>query len=257
MRLAVDIGNTKTSLGLFADRVLRRSWRIGTRHWTPDELGAILHLLLSEACMQRPSEVSYACVVPQTRHAVEGMSRGLLGVVPVEVSAATAGIRIDYPDPSELGADRLANAVAATVSGRLPAIVADFGTATTFDVIDASGAYIGGAIAPGVGTAAAELFRKADRLNPVDLEPPTSPLGRTTADAVRSGVLFGAAGAADRLVELLSGQLVGMPRLLATGGWAAGIAPLCRSRFETIPDLTLSGIDEVGRRNEGSRQTDG
>jgi type III pantothenate kinase len=253
VRLAIDIGNTKTALGLYEAGRMRRGWRIGTQHWTPDEFGAILYVLLSEAGLERPDSVCYACVVPQVRHSVEGMCRASLGVAPLEVTPATAGIELRYPDPSELGSDRIANSVAAIARGRLPAIVADFGTATTFDVIDSSGAYLGGAIAPGVGTAAAELFRKAEKLSPVDLDFPKSPLGHSTSEAIRSGVLLGAAGAADRLVELLSSFAGENPALLATGGWASGLAPHCRSRFEVVPDLTLSGIDEVGRRNEGRR----
>jgi type III pantothenate kinase len=179
------------------------------------------------------------------------MARGFLHVSPVEVTPSTAGLALLYPEPGELGADRIANSVAAVARGSLPAIVADFGTATTFDVIDAGGSYLGGAIAPGVGTAAAEMFRKAEKLSPVDLEAPGSPLGRSTEEAVRSGVLHGAAGAADRLIDLLSERCGGSPALLATGGWAAGLAPFCRSRFTVVPDLTLAGIDEIGRRNEG------
>lgn len=227
------------------------SWRISTQHWTPDELGAILYVLLADSGLARPGSVCYACVVPQVRHSVEGMSRGFLGVVPIEVTSASAGIALRYPKPEELGADRIANSVAAIARGGLPAIVVDFGTATTFDVIDSGGAYLGGSIAPGVGTAAAELFRKAEKLSPVDLDFPENPLGLSTADAIRSGVLLGAAGAADRLVELLGACVGGSPALLATGGWASGIAPHCRSLFTVVPDLTLSGIDEVGRRNEG------
>ncbi len=250
MRLAIDVGNTKTALGAFRSGRLERSWRVGTRHWTPDELGALVHVLLQEAGLAKPRLVCYACVVPQVRHALEGMSSVYCGCSAVEVTPGSSGLRIDYPRPGELGPDRLANAVAAISRGRLPAIVADFGTATTFDVIDSSGSYLGGAIAPGVGTAAAELFRKAERLNPVDLVFPEDSLGRSTEEAVRSGVLLGAAGAADRLVELLSGHLEGSPALLATGGWAAGLAPHCRCGFEVAPDLTLEGIEMIGARNQ-------
>lgn len=249
LRLALDIGNTKTAAGLFSDNGLERTWRIGTSHWTADDLGVIMRVLLAEAGGARPGLVSYACVVPQVRHSVEGMCRTWLDSVVLEVTAATAGLSIDYPEPSELGPDRIANAVAAVERGSIPCIVADFGTATTFDVIDSRGAYRGGAIAPGVGTAAADLFRKAEKLSPVDLTFPDGALGTSTADAVRSGVLLGAAGAADRMVELLSAYLDRPPVLIATGGWAPGIAPRCRCGFEVIPELTLVGIDCVGRRN--------
>ncbi len=249
--LALDVGNTKTAVGLFGEDGLVRSWRVTTRHWTPDELGLAVLAMLDLEGGGRPELVSFATVVPQVRHAVRGMSSLYLGRDPVEVTFESSGIRTSYPEPGELGADRLANAAAAIGMGLVPAIVADFGTATTFDVIDGTGCYLGGAIAPGIGTAASELFRKAERLNPVDLQAPGSALGTSTGDAVRSGVLIGAAGAADRIVEALSPFAGPDPVLLATGGWAPGIAGLCRSAFRIVPFLTLEGIDRVGRSTPG------
>ncbi|NLP04770.1 type III pantothenate kinase [Candidatus Fermentibacteria bacterium] len=248
-RLVLDIGNTKTAVGWYDDRKLVRSWRLRTRHWTSDDLGSALHVLLSSFGLAGPASVGFACVVPRLRHVVYLASVEWLSAEPLEVTFSTAGLIIEYPTPEELGADRISNAVAAVSMGCKPAIVADFGTATTFDVIDSSGAYLGGAIAPGVGTAAAELFRKAEKLSPVDLDLPERALGRSTSEAVKSGVLLGAAGAADRMTELLSEGLGGRPALLATGGWAPGLAPLCRSGFRVIPSLTLDGIAEVCRRN--------
>jgi type III pantothenate kinase len=246
--LCLDIGNTKTAIGLFDGGDLLESWRISTRHWTSDELGLIISSMLSRVDSEPPELLSYASVVPQVRHAVEKASEDYLGARVIEVCATTAGIAVKYPRPEELGPDRIANAVATVLLGNLPAIVVDFGTATTFDVIDADGAYLGGAIAPGIGTASSELFRKAEMLNPVELELPGSALGRTTAEAVRSGVLLGSAGAADRLVELLTGSIGDGAVFIATGGWAEGIAGVCRTPFVVIPALTLMGVNEVGRR---------
>lgn len=247
-QLAVDVGNTKTALGLFEMGRLVSQWRVRTEHWTPDELWVLVYSLFKASGAPMPSVVAYACVVPQVTHALVGFSRRWLGSEPIEVNHETAGIAVDYPNPAELGPDRLANAVAALLKGQPPAIVADFGTATTFDVIDSRGMYIGGAILPGVGTAASELFKKAERISPVDLEFPGNPLGRSTVEAVRSGVLHGAVGSADRMVELLAGETGGNPLLLATGGWAAAICPMCRARFTVCPELTLLGIDTVGRK---------
>lgn len=246
--LCLDIGNTKTAIGLFDGGDLLRSWRVSTRHWTPDELGLLLESVLSHVDSDVPGFLSFATVVPQLRHCVEKAARDYLGTDAIEVCASTSGIRVEYPRPEELGPDRIANAAAAILLGNLPAIVADFGTATTFDVLDARGAYLGGAIAPGIGTAASELFRKAELLNPVELDLPGSPLGRSTAEAVRSGVLLGSAGAADRLVELLSPFAGEGAVFIATGGWAEGIAGVCRTPFVVIPALTLMGVNEVGRR---------
>jgi type III pantothenate kinase len=251
-QLAIDVGNTKTALGLFEMGRPVFLWRVRTAHWTPDELWALVYCLFQASGAPMPSVVAYACVVPQVTHALVGFSRRWIGTEPIEVNPDTAGLEIDYPNPWELGPDRLANAAGALLAGEPPAIVADFGTATTFDVIDHRGRYLGGAIAPGVGTAASELFKKAERLSPVDLEFPEHPLGRSTVDAVRSGVLWGAVGSADRMVEILSGSVRGTPVLLATGGWAEAVCSRCRAAFRICPELTLSGIDSIGRK----RRTD-
>lgn len=248
-RLAIDVGNTKTALALFRSGNLVDQWRIRTVHWTADELWIILDALLRSGSHQLPNDISFASVVPQVNHSVVKMAEKKLGCSPVSVSYETAGIELDYLYPHEVGPDRLANACAAVISGDLPAIVADFGTATTFDVIDSIGRYSGGAISPGVGTAAGELFKKAEKLNPIDLEFPASPLGRTTADAVRSGVLHGAVGAADHIIDLLSAELSEEPVLWATGGWGEGLGRRCRHSFRICRELTLIGIDEIGRRN--------
>lgn len=247
-QLAIDVGNTKTALGLFEKGRLIYQWRVRTVHWTPDELWVLVHSLFGASCAPMPSVVAFACVVPQVTHAVVGFSRRWIHTEPIEVSPETAGMPLDYPNHAELGPDRLANAVGALLMAKAPVIVADFGTATTFDVIDSRGMYVGGAILPGVGTAASELFKKAERISPVDLDFPESPLGRSTVAAVRSGVLFGAVGSADRLTELLSETVGGHPALLATGGWAEAICPRCRAPFRVCPELTLSGIDAIGRK---------
>ncbi len=248
-RLAVDVGNTKTALALFEGGELLDQWRIRTLHWTADELWITIEALLRTSGHGLPADMCFASVVPQVCHSLVSMAEKRLGIRPVEVNHTTAGIQMDYIYPHEVGPDRLANACAAVIAGSLPAIVADFGTATTFDVIDSSGRYAGGAISPGVGTAAGELFKKAERLSPIDLEFPASATGRTTADAVRSGVLHGAAGAADHMVDLLSAELGQEPVLWATGGWGKGLAMHCRHSFRVCPELTLMGINEIGRRN--------
>jgi type III pantothenate kinase len=248
-RLAVDVGNTKTALAVFSSGKLIDQWRIRTLHWTSDELRIILDSLLRTGNHPLPEDMAFASVVPQVCHSLHEMGEKMLGCTPVEVTHETACIKMDYLFPHEVGPDRLANAIAAVISGPLPAIVADFGTATTFDVVDSEGRYAGGAISPGVGTAAVELFKKAERLNPIDLKFPDSPIGRTTADAVRAGVLYGASGAADHIVDLLLRELGQSAFLWATGGWGEGLAKHSRHRFRVCPELTLTGIDEIGRRN--------
>ncbi|MBN1433536.1 type III pantothenate kinase [Candidatus Fermentibacterales bacterium] len=251
-RIALDIGNSRTSIGLFdEDGKLLEHWRVRTEHWTEDELWLLLRQLLSlrEPGYAKPEAVAFACVVPQLRHCLRGVSQRHSGRPPVEVSPATSGIVIDYPDPQELGADRIANAVGALLAGPAPAIVTDFGTATTFDVIDADGRYLGGVICPGVGTGAAELFRKAEKLSPVDLDFTDSVLARSTADAIRSGVMHSVVGSTDYILDRLEAELGSGASLYATGGWAPGIAPRCSHCLLVVPELTLQGIDAVCRRN--------
>lgn len=247
-RLVLDIGNTRTSVGIFIDGKLDVQWRITTEHWTADDLWVVLGYLLEADHCDLPDEMAYACVVPQVIHSVRNLCQRYLDIHPVEVNPETSGIRIEYPYPHELGADRLANAAGAIVLGPLPAIIADFGTATTFDVVSANGSYLGGAISPGVGTSAGELFKKAEKLNPVDLEFPDSPLGRSTSQAICSGVLMGAVGAADHIVNRLKQEIKGEPVIWATGGWAPGIAGRCANDFRVCPELTLVGINRIGER---------
>ncbi|RKZ08478.1 pantothenate kinase [Candidatus Fermentibacteria bacterium] len=247
-RLVLDIGNTRTSVGVFVDGRLDVQWRITTRHWTADDLWVILGSLLKADDYDLPGGLAYACVVPQVRHALLNLSRRYIKADPVEVTVETAGVTIDYGFPHELGADRLANTAAVLSLGSTPAIVLDFGTATTFDVISREGVYIGGAITPGVGTAAAELFKKAEKLNPVDLQFPASALGKSTSEAVCSGVLLGAVGAADHIIDELCKVIEGVPEIWATGGWAPGIAGKCRNLMKVCPELTLVGIDCIAER---------
>lgn len=248
-RLAIDVGNTKTALALFENKNLLGQWRIRTQRWTADELRLLVEALLKSKGYSAPDDVAFACVVPQVRHTVINMCEKWLNLTPVNVSCETAGIEIGYLFPHEIGPDRLANAVAVIMSGALPAIVVDFGTATTYDVIDSQGRYLGGAISPGVGTAAGELFKKAERLNPIDLEFPESVVGRTTADAIKSGVLFSAVGAADHIIDLVSSELDSVPKLWATGGWGQSLGEKCRHNFTICPELTLLGVNEIGRRS--------
>ena len=153
MRLLLDVGNTRTSIGLFPgptegpDRV-REHWRVSTMHWTADELLLLVHALLRDKGYAEPTMVGFACVVPQVRHCLREAALRLTGVPPVEVTPGNAGILISYPAPDELGQDRIANAAGALRMGPPPAIVVDFGTATTFDVLDPDGRYVGGTISP-------------------------------------------------------------------------------------------------------------
>jgi type III pantothenate kinase len=141
-----------------------------------------------------------------------------------------------------VGADRIANALAARALYGTPAIVVDLGTATTFDCISREGAYLGGAISPGVGTSTEELFRRAARVPRVELRRPRRALGRTTEESLRAGVLWGAAGQVDALVRRLAREMKGTPRVIATGGWAKVVAPECETVEAVDEGLTLKGM---------------
>jgi type III pantothenate kinase len=182
-------------------------------------------------------------VVPSLTLPWAGALERRTGRPPVEVSAGTAsGLAIRYHDKSAVGADRIANAIAARAIYGTPAIVVDLGTATTFDCVSKAGAYLGGAIAPGIGTSAEELFRRAAKLPRVELTRPARALGRTTEESLRAGVLWGAAGQIDALVRRLALEMQGTPHVIATGGWAAALAPECETINVVDEGLTLKGM---------------
>jgi type III pantothenate kinase len=203
----------------------------------------------SGAARARPVGAVLSSVVPSLTPAWTEALERLCGAPVLEVSAATAkGLEIRYPDPAGIGPDRLANAIAVTALYGTPAIVVDLGTATTFDCISEDGAYLGGIIAPGLGTAAEELFRRAARLSRVALRRPERAVARSTAEAIRAGVLWGHAGQVDALVRRLALEMEGTPHVIATGGWAAIVAPECETINRVDEALTLRGMRVLWER---------
>jgi type III pantothenate kinase len=243
--LTVDVGNSDTVVGLFVARALAGFWRLTSVQRTADEVTLQLDALLAslEGRHPRPDGAVLCSVVPAlTRAWFEALERAATNA-PVEVGAMTArNLPIRYRDPSAVGADRIANAVAAKAIYGTPAIVVDLGTATTFDCISREGAYLGGAIAPGVGTSSDELFRRAARVARVELKAPTHAIGRTTEESLRAGVLWGAAGQVDALVRRLALEMKGTPHVIATGGWAKIVAPECETINRVDETLTLQGM---------------
>ncbi|HKQ56481.1 MAG TPA: type III pantothenate kinase, partial [Candidatus Eisenbacteria bacterium] len=182
-------------------------------------------------------------VVPALTKPWAGALGRLAGRPPVEVNADTAhGLAIRYRDRNAVGADRIANAIAARALYGTPAIVVDLGTATTFDCISRQGDYLGGAITPGVATSAEELFRRAARLHRVELRRPARALGRTTEESLQAGVLWGAAGQVDALVRRLALEMKGTPVVIATGGLAGIVTPECETINRVDEALTLKGM---------------
>lgn len=238
--LAVDIGNSETTVGRFHGPDVEEFWRLTSGRTTADELRLQLEALVRSGAAGWGSVI--CSVVPALTGPWTEALRRVTGLAPVEISAATSPMRLRVPDPASVGADRIANAVAVSRLHGAPAIVVDLGTATTFDCVSRDGAYVGGAIAPGVVTSSEDLFRRAARLARVDLRAPERALGRTTEECLRVGVIWGNAGLVDALVRRISKELGGRPKVVATGGLAPVIAPECETVQLVDEALTLKGM---------------
>ena len=257
MLLAIDIGNTNIVLGVFEDAALGRSWRLATaRDRTADELGLMVSDLLERGkiALATIDGVVLASVVPQLTGPVIEMSNRYLGLTPLNVEAGVdIGMPNLYAHPSEVGADRLVNGVAAYEAyGRergVPLVVLDFGTATTFDAISAKGEYLGGVICPGIQISADALFQRAARLPRIDVRKPANVIGRTTVTSMQSGLFFGYVAMVEGLVSRLRRELGGSAFCVATGGLADVIAPETNVVDAVDRDLTLQGLRIVWERN--------
>lgn len=257
MLLAIDIGNTNICLGLFRGDRLLRTWRLSTDiHRTAAEYEIQIDSLFQRAG-HSPVEVDavvMANVVPPLQGPYEQVVQHLFGVAPYRVSAAIdTGLKFLVDNPLEVGADRIANAVACNFRYGGPAIVVDMGTATTFDVISSDGGYMGGAIAPGVQIASEALFERAAKLPRVELTPPPSPIGRNTIHAMQSGTVFGYVGLVRGLIQSIQEELTrlgeGKARVIATGGLAPAIAELSGVVDVVDLNLTLEGLRLLYVRN--------
>lgn len=262
MFLAIDVGNTQTTLGLInAQAQLLHQWRMASNHTdTSDQLHETLfgYFQMSGLSLDCVSEVAIASVVPILSQEWVRMLRRVLETEPLVVDATRdCGIAVNMPDPRQVGADRLANALAARTSYGAPVIVVDFGTATNIDVVDAEGAFRGGAIMPGLMLSAQSLFARAAKLSSVPLEVPPHALGNSTETAVQSGIVIGAATQAEGLVERIIAELAEenpeapRPTVVATGGLARTIAGATTVFDHVDKDLTIRGIYQIwSHRNE-------
>lgn len=253
MILAVDVGNTQTVVGLFDEERIVGHWRISSNAaTTADELMIKVDALLGVPghAWSVVDRVVVASVVPKLTDAWSEAARKATGKEPMVVGPGLkTGLRIRSDNPHEVGADRIANGIAALAAHEGPVLVVDFGTATTIDVIDESGAYLGGVIAPGVETSAEALFTKAARLSKVDLVAPSTVIGRNTRQSVQAGLLWGGATMVDGLVRRIWAELGRETAVIATGGLAERMAPLCETITEVDADLTLKGLRMVWERN--------
>ena len=256
MLLVVDVGNTQTHFGVYRDGedVVAEHWRFATvRESTRDELGAALANLLALRGLgfTHIDRSIVSSTVPQLNEEWRAMAERYLGhdMLVVGPSIRT-GMPIRYDNPREVGADRLANAIAAYDKVHDTCVVVDFGTAITYDIVSAAGEYLGGIITPGAEISIDALYERAAKLPKVELAEPRALIGKSTVEAIRSGIVFGFAGQVDGIVRRLRGELGEGTTVIATGGLARSLVPAVRETIDEVDDLlTLTGLRLIWERN--------
>ena len=246
MLLLLEVGNTNTGVGVHDGARLVASWRLTSRReQTSDEYGLFIHTLLRSRDIEprRITAVAISNVVPPVQRTLEWMVEAYFGVAPFTVQpGVNVPLALAVDHPLEVGADRVCNAVAAVALYGPPCIVVDFGTATNFDCVNARGEFVGGAIAPGLVTAADALISRAARLYRVELTAPATAVGRNTVTNIQSGVVLGYAGLVDGLIDRLRREIEGNVKVIGTGGLAAQMREVARSIQIVNPDLRLEGL---------------
>lgn len=246
MLLAIDIGNTNITLGVYQGETLGPRWRLATdHHKMPDEYGILIANLFQHAGVQTSEidGVAVASVVPPlTRTFQEACDAYLRQPAFVVDAGVKTGVRVKYDDPKAVGADRVVDAAAVQKLYGGPACVVDLGTGTTFDGISAEGDYLGGAIAPGLGIAADALFQRTAKLPRVDIARPPAAIGRNTVHAIQSGLLFGYVGLVEGMVARFRAELGPTMKVIATGGLAHLLAEETQAIDVIAPWLTLDGL---------------
>jgi type III pantothenate kinase len=251
--LAMDAGNTQIAIGVYSGDTMVRHWRISTgKTRTEDEYGMVLLALLDGSGMSSEDirGAVLASVVPPLTPVLEKTVSKYVHVEPLVVGPGTkTGINIKYENPKEVGPDRIAHAVAALKKYGAPAIIIDFGTATILDVISPKGEYLGGIIAPGLLTSLEALFDKAAKLPRIELSRPRRVIGRTSAESMQSGMVFGFAGMVDSLVRRVAKEMRAQPRVIATGELAEMVAGGAESVETVDPFLALDGLRLIHEMN--------
>jgi type III pantothenate kinase len=250
MLLAIDVGNTNAVFGIFEGEKLVDSWRVRTNaHSTADELALQIRGLLLDIPV---TGMAISSTVPAVLHELRRMVTRYYADVPVVViePGVRTGVPLMYDNPREVGPDRIANTLAAHHLYGGPAVVVDFGTSTNFDVVSAKGEFLGGVLAIGIEVGIDALAARGARLFKVEMSKPRSVIGKSTAEALQSGLLYGTVGQIDGIVRRIVEELGGTATVIATGG----LAPLVLAESETVqhhePDLTLIGLRLVFERNQ-------
>lgn len=254
MLLAVDIGNTNVTLGVFAGEELRATWRLATNiQQMADEYAALLLNLLHHQGLNTAEikEVALCCVVPPLVSTFNDLFQRYFHVSPLIVGPGVkTGVRIRIDNPREVGADRIVNAAAAHYLYAGASIIIDLGTATTFDVVSKEGDYLGGVIAPGIAIAAEALFTRTAALPRVQLVPPKQSIGTNTVTAMQSGIIFGYVGLIEGMVARIQKELGERAMVIATGGYAELIAKETKVIDGVNSDLTLVGLRLIHQMNK-------
>ena len=252
MLLAIDIGNTHTVFGVFDKRKLIADWRVSSAvSRTEDEIGTQVRTFCDHAGIKLKSihGVAISSVVPNLTEVFELMGKKYFGVEPLVVSAELdLGIKIHYEDPSTVGADRLCNAVAGFAKYGGPIILIDFGTSTTYDVVSEDGDYLGGVIAPGIETSAADLHRRAAKLPRIELRFPRDVVGKDTVSSMQSGILYGAVDAMEGMVKRVKEAIGANAKVVATGGYSKIIKEHSHAIDYYEPALVLHGVQLIYER---------
>ena len=260
MLMAVDVGNTNVKLGVYDDDRMVASWRLTTRReQTADEYGVFTRTMLRSHGLEpsQVTDVAISSTVPAVQRTMEEMARRYFNASPFVVDPGgnvDLAMHVDYP--REVGPDRVVKVVAAVELYGPPLIIIDFGTATTFECVSPAGAFVGGAIAPGIATAAEALTARAARLFRVDLARPPSAIGLNTVTNIQSGIVYGYAGLVDGLVERMRQEMGGRPRVVATGGLVGLMDGLARTIDLVNPHLTLEGLRIACARNRRAAHGD-
>ncbi|NEU32563.1 type III pantothenate kinase [bacterium LRH843] len=253
MVLVIDVGNTNIVLGIYEGKKLKYHWQLATsRHKTEDEWAMAIKALFAyeNVAFDRVKGIIIASVVPTIMFTLEQMCKKYFHLKPMIIGPGIkTGLNIKYDNPKEVGADRIANSVAAIALYACPLIIVDFGTAITYCYVNAKGEYMGGAIAPGISISAEALYTHASKLPRIEVTKPVDVVGRNTVCAMQAGIFYGFVGQVEGVVNRMKMQADGEPTVIATGGIAPLIATEAKSIDIVEPFLTLQGLQMIYEKN--------